>query len=533
MNFIEEKILEKGNLENLMLRFPPEPNGYLHIGHAKSMCLNFGLAEKYNGGCNLRFDDTNPSTEETKYINAILEDVNWLGFKPASVTYASDNFEFIYECAEKLITKSLAYVDASTSEEMAEMKGTPTKPGKNSPYRDRPVEESLKLFREMRDGKWDEHTLTLRAKIDMANDNMILRDPVIYRIMNKSHHRTGDTWNIYPMYDMAHPICDYVERITDSLCTLEFEVHRPLYMWFLENLDLELPLPEETEFARLNLDYSIMSKRNLKKMVDEGMVDSWSDPRMPTISGLRRRGYTPEAIKDFCERISVTKRNGVISHLLLEECLRGNLNDIAPRMMGVMNPIKLTITNWDKGVEWVEVENNPSDENAGTRLIPFSGELWIESEDFREEANRKYFRLKLGHEVRLKGGYVVKATECIKDEDGNVIEVLCTYDPLSKSGMDLGRRVKGTIHWVSREHGVSMDVYEYERLFTEEVVDNVIEDYNENSLRVNDKAVFEPSISDLAPGVAVQMMRKGYYIIDTKREGTLNKVVSLKEGWNG
>ena len=530
MNFIEEKILEKNNLENLTLRFPPEPNGFLHIGHAKSMCLNFGLAEKYGAPCVLRFDDTNPSTEEERYIRSIIRDVNWLGFDPSKITFASDNFYFIYDCAILLITKGLAYVDESTSEEMAEMKGTPTTSGKDSPFRNRPIEESLDLFNKMKEGKIEEGKLTLRAKIDMANPNMLLRDPVIYRVINKEHHRTGSEWCIYPMYDMAHPLCDYVERITDSLCTLEFEVHRPLYMWFLENCDLELPLPEETEFARLNVDHTIMSKRHLNRLVESGLVDGLDDPRMPTISGLRRRGYTPGSIRDFCERVGVTKRNSMVSHLLLEECLRNDLNETADRRMGVMDPIKLTITNWDKGTEMVEIENNPG--NDETRMVPFSGELFIESEDFREVANRKFFRLKLGSEVRLKGAYVVMATDVIKDADGNIIEVLCTYDPLSKSGMEMDRKIKGTIHWVSREHGIHININEYDKLFSPEVVNDVIEDFNTESLIINNKAVFEPSVNGLERGVAVQMMRKGYYVMDTK-DNVLNKTVSLKEGWNG
>ena len=530
MNFIEEKILKKGNLDKLKFRFPPEPNASgLHLGHAKSMCLNFGLAEKYNAKCNLRFDDTNPSTEETKYIMAIIEDVKWLGFKPASITYASDNFDFIYECALTLIKKGLAYADPSTSEEMADLKGTPMTAGKDSPFRDSSIEFNLDMFERMRKGEFDEHTMTLRAKIDMASDNMLLRDPVIYRIIHKEHHRTANKWSMYPMYDMAHPLSDYVEGITDSLCTLEFEVHRPLYMWFLENCDLNMPLPEETEFARLNVDYSIMSKRNLKLMVDEGLVDGWDDPRMPTLSGMRRRGYTPESIKEFCNKVGVTKRNSVVSRLLLEDCLRNDLNTNSNRMMGVMDPVKLTITNWDSGTEMVEVENNPGNEDAGTRMLPFNGELFIEREDFREVANRKFFRLKLDNEVRLKGAYVIKATSVTKDSEGNITEIFCTYDPLSKSGMEIDRKIKGTIHWVTREHGIKMDVLEYDKLFTTEIVEDVIGDFNKDSLVINNKSVFEPT--DMTVGVSVQMMRKGYYVLD--KNGVINKTISLREGWNG
>jgi glutaminyl-tRNA synthetase len=531
MNFIEEKILEKDNLDKLTLRFPPEPNGILHLGHAKSIILNFGLAEKYNRPCNLRFDDTNPLAENEDYVKAIIEDVKWLGYTPAKIVNTSDYFDFLYNCAITLIKKGLAYVDDSTSEEIANLKGTPTSPGKDSPYKSRTIEENLDLFNRMKLGEFVEGSKILRANIDMASPNMILRDPVLYRIINTTHHHTGDTWKIYPMYDFAHPLSDYIEGITDSLCTLEFEVHRPLYMWVLENCDLENPLPEETEFARLNLDYTIMSKRKLKKLVEDGFVDGWDDPRMPTISGLRRRGFTPESIKDFCDRISVTRKDSVVSYLLLEECLRVDLNKRANRLMGVMDPVKVTITNWTGGTEWVEVDNNPEDESAGKRMIPFSGELWIENEDFREEANGKFHRLKLGGEVRLKGAYVIKAESVIKDVDGNITEILCTYDPLSKSGMTLDRKIKGTIHWVSVEHGVNIPVNEYDRLFSVETPgDDFISELNPNSLVINTKAVFEPHVVNVKE--AVQMMRKGYYILD-KDGKSFNKTVSLKEGWNG
>lgn len=541
MNFIEEKILEKGNLDKLKLRFPPEPNGAilkdgrvvggLHLGHAKSIILNFGLAEKYNAPCVLRFDDTNPSTERKEFVDSMIDDIKWLGYTPSEIRFTSDYFDFIYNCAVILIKKGLAYVDDSTSEEIANLKGTPTTPGKDSPYKARSVEENLDLFNRMRLGEFSEGSKILRANIDMTSPNMILRDPVLYRIISTPHHRTGDTWKIYPMYDFAHPLSDYIEGITDSLCTLEFEVHRPLYMWVLENCDLSNPLPEETEFARLNIDYTVMSKRKLKRLVEEGFVDGWDDPRMPTISGLRRRGFTPESIKDFCDRISVTKRDSVVSYLLLEECLRNDLNKRSNRLMGVMDPVKVTITNWTGGTEWVEVENNPEDETAGKRMIPFSGELWIEKEDFREEANNKFHRLKLGGEVRLKGAYVIKAEEVIKDLNGDVIEIKCTYDLLSKSGMVLDRKIKGTIHWVSIEHGINIPVNEYDRLFSVETPgDDFISDLNPNSLVVNNKAVFEPHVLNVKD--AVQMMRKGYYILD-KCGKAFNKTVSLKEGWNG
>lgn len=544
MNFIEEKILEKGNLDKLKLRFPPEPNGAilkdgrvvggLHIGHAKSIILNFGLAEKYNAPCVLRFDDTNPSTERKEFVDSMIEDVKWLGYTPSEIRFTSDYFDFLYNCAITLIKKGLAYVDDSTSEEIANLKGTPTSPGKDSPYKSRSVEENLDLFNRMRLGEFIEGSKILRANIDMTSPNMILRDPVLYRIISKSHHRTGDDWKIYPMYDFAHPLSDYIEGITDSLCTLEFEVHRPLYMWVLEKCDLENPLPEETEFARLNIDYTVMSKRKLKRLVEESFVSGWDDPRLPTISGLRRRGFTPKSIKDFCDSISVTRTNSTISYKLLEECLRNDLNKSANRLMGVMDPIKLTITNWSGGTEWVEVENNPEDISAGTRMIPFTGVLWIERDDFRLEADKKFHRLKLDGEVRLKGGYVVKATDVVMNGDV-IIEIKCTYDPNSKSGMTLDRKIKGTIHWVSVDHAVNLNVNEYDTLFTESIPDE-LEDFtaciNPNSLVINTKAMFEPHILTLEKGVPVQMMRKGYYCLD--KDGlTFNKTVSLKEGWKG
>jgi len=534
MNFIEEKILDKGNLDKLTLRFPPEPNGYLHIGHAKSIILNFGLAEKYNRPCNLRFDDTNPTTEDTHFVESIIKDIEWLGYKPANIFYTSDYFEFIYKCAVTLIKKGLAYVDDSTSEEIANLKGTPTVAGKDSPYKSRTIEENLDLFNRMRLGEFVEGSKILRANIDMASPNMILRDPVIYRIISKSHHRTGDTWKIYPMYDFAHPLSDYNEGITDSLCTLEFEVHRPLYMWVLENCDLENPLPEETEFARLNIDYTVMSKRKLKRLVEESYVDGWDDPRMPTISGLRRRGYTPSAIKDFCDRISVTRKDGVVSYSLLEECLRTELNKTAPRLMGVMDPVKLVVTNFE-GEGYCEIDNNPEDENAGKRKVSYCNEFWIEKEDFREEANNKYHRLKLGGEVRLKGLFIVKANEIIKDENGEIIEIRCTYDHDAWIGVT-EKRVKGTIHWVSVNHGVKMKVNDYDRLFINSSPDKGDEDFtthvNPNSLVINDNAIFEENVKDCKVGVPVQMMRKGYYVLD-KDGKSWNRTVSLKEGWVG
>lgn len=536
MNFIEEKILEKGNIgDRLKLRFPPENNGYLHIGHAKSICLNFGLAEKYNGLCNLRFDDTNPSAEKAEYTDAIKRDIEWLGFKSNNIYHTSDYFEFIYNCAITLIKKGLAYVDDSTSEEIANLKGTPTKPGVISPYYSRSINENLELFNLMKLGEFNEGSKTLRARIDMSSPNMLLRDPVLYRIINKSHHHVGDAWKIYPMYDFAHPLSDYIEGITDSLCTLEFEVHRPVYMWVLENCDLMGIFPEETEFARLNLDYTVMSKRKLKLLVENGHVSGWDDPRMPTLIGLKRRGYTPSSIRNFCERISVTKNESLVSHKLLEECLREELNKSCNRYMGVMDPIKLTITNWDRDVELVEIDNNPENTSMGKRLVPFSGNLWIEREDFREEADKNFHRLKLNSEVRLKGGYVVKANDVIK-KNGIITEILCTYDPKSKSGMDLGRKIKGVIHWVSIDHAINIPVNEYDLLFNDPTPDKHDGDFiaylNKNSLVINDNAWFEPSIGNIKRGEVVQMMRKGYYCLDTE-EMRFNKTVSLKEGWKG
>ena len=531
MNFIEEKILEKGNLDKLKLRFPPENSGFVHLGHAKSICLNFGLAEKYNAPCVLRFDDTNPSNESDEFTKAIIEDVNWLGFKPAEIKFTSDYFSFLYECAVTLIKKGLAYVDDSTSEEIASMKGTPTIPGIHSPYKSRTIEENLDLFNRMRLGEFSEGSKILRANIDMSSPNMILRDPVLYRIISTPHHRTGSTWKIYPMYDFAHPLSDYIELITDSLCTLEFEVHRPLYMWVLENCDLTNPLPEETEFARLNIDYTVMSKRKLKRLVEEGYVTGWDDPRMPTISGLRRRGYTPTSIRDFCERISVTKRESVVSYSLLEECLRTELNKTASRLMGVMDPVKLVVTNFS-GEGFCEVDNNPEDLNSGKRKVAYSNEFWIEREDFREEADKKYHRLKLGGEVRLKGLFIVKANEVIKNELGEIIEIHCTYDHDAWIG-NVEKKVKGTIHWVSVKHSVKMNVNEYDRLFVNaEPDEDFLKDFNSKSLVVNTKAVFEESVKDCKVGSPVQMMRKGYYVLDLDGK-SFNKTVSLKESWNG
>jgi glutaminyl-tRNA synthetase len=537
-NFIEKIIEEEFKERNLKFRFSPENNGYLHIGHAKSICLNFGLAEKYGVECNLRFDDTNPTTEKVDFINPIIEDINWLGFKPSNIFYTSDYYETIFEFAKILISNGDAYVCELSSEELSRYNGTPFTIGTESPFRNRSIEENLLLFERMKNGDYEEGSATLRAKIDLKSSNMLMRDPVLYRIKKHIHYRTSDKWCIYPMYDFAHPISDALEKISNSLCTLEFETHREFYNWVLNKLKKFLPsdMPVQTEFARLNIDWSVMSKRKLKRLVEEGHVSGWDDPRMPTISGLRRRGFTPTSIREFCDRISVTKRESVVSYSLLEECLRGELNKSANRLMGVFDPIKLVITNWNSGVEMVSIENNPEDETSGSREVPFSGELWIEREDFREEANAKYHRLKLGGEVRLKGAYVVRANEVIKDSNGEIIEVRCTYDPMSKSGMVLDRKIKGTIHWVSCESGVRMRVNEYDRLFTTSEPDKGEEGFifflNPNSLVVNERAVFEPEVKNCKVGVPVQMMRKGYYVLDLDGN-SFNRTVSLKEGWVG
>lgn len=519
MNFIEE-IIEDRTDDHLMFRFPPEPNGYLHLGHAKAMCLNFGLAEKYKTACNLRMDDTNPLAESEEYVEAIKNDVDWMGFK-YSLTRTSDHFDLIFDCALVLIRKGLAYVDDSTSEEIASMKGDLENPGSDSPYRNRTTEENLALFIDM---KLKGRKSVLRAKIDMAHPNLIMRDPVIYRLVEDE---------LYPMYDFSHPITDWAEWVSHSLCTLEFEVHRPFYNWTLESLELKGVIPRQIEFSRLNMTHTVMSKRVLKELVDSGAVDGWDDPRMPTISGLRRRGFTPHSIKDFCDRVGVTKVEGRIDHRLLENCLREELNKESNRIMVVIDPIKLTIKNWDKGVEYLDIENNPESDTAGTRSVPFSKNLYIEREDFREEANRKYHRLKLGGEVRLKSGYVVKAIGCIKDSDGNIVEVICEYDPESRSGKPLDRKVKGTIHWVSLEHCEPIEVRDYDVLFLESAP-KTIESFNEDSIVVHTDSVAEPAINSVSSKYPVQFMRKGYYILDDKMTDNhivMNRAVDLRSSF--
>lgn len=547
LNFIEhiiEEDLSSGLSSDLLrFRFPPEPNGYLHIGHVKAICLNFNLGNRYSAPVNLRFDDTNPAKEESQYVQAIKKDIQWLGFQWDKECYASDYFQQLYEWAKQLINKGLAYVDSQTSQQISEQKGTPTQPGKHSPFRDRSVDENLTLFQEMKDGKHQEGAHVLRAKIDMASPNMLLRDPVMYRILFKTHHRTGDDWCIYPMYDWTHGESDYIEQITHSLCSLEFKPHRELYDWFLDSLSpLEAIRPKQREFARLNLSYTVMSKRKLKSLIEQGHVDGWDDPRMPTISGLRRRGYTPESLQNFVNTAGVAKRDNIIDVSLLEFCVRDHLNKIAPRVMAVLNPVKLTIKNYPDGqTEMLTAENNPEDENSGFREVPFSGSLFIEREDFREEANRKFFRLTLGKEVRLKNAYIIKGEEVVKDTDGNITEIICSYDPLSKSGSgteESQRKVKGTLHWVSREHAHPIKVNLYDRLFSVEEPDkNKDEDpaqfINPNSF-IQVLGYIEPGVASAKVGDKFQFQRLGYFILESKTDdGVLvfNKTVGLRDTW--
>jgi glutaminyl-tRNA synthetase len=540
LNFLEEIVendLREGKHQTILTRFPPEPNGYLHIGHAKSICLNFGLALKYGGKTNLRFDDTNPVTEETEYVESIKDDIRWLGFQWANEFYASDYFEQLYEFAVKLIGKGLAYVDDSTSEEIAQQKGTPTQPGTNSPYRNRSIEENLQLFADMRVGKYKDGSKVLRAKVDMAHTNMHMRDPIIYRIKHAHHHRTGDAWCIYPMYDFAHGQSDSIEKITHSICTLEFVPHRALYDWFIENL--EIYPSRQYEFARLNLTYTVMSKRKLLQLVNENHVSGWDDPRMPTLSGVRRRGYTPESIRDFCDRIGVAKRDNLIDVGLLEFCVREHLNKVALRRMVVFDPVKVVITNYPEGkTEMVSSENNPEDESTGTREIPFSRELYIEQEDFMENPPKKYFRLAPGQMVRLKSAYIIKCESVMKDAAGNVTELHCTYIPESRSGSDTsGINVKGTLHWVSAAHAAKVEVRLYDRLFKVEDVADAEGDFkdhlNPDSLEV--QTVFaEPDLLKATAHTRYQFMRKGYFVLDpdsTERNLVFNRTVTLKDMW--
>jgi glutaminyl-tRNA synthetase len=546
-HIIEEDLANGMPSEALRFRFPPEPNGYLHIGHTKAIGISFGLGEKYNAPVNLRFDDTNPAKEEQEYVDAIKEDITWLGYKWANELYSSDYFQQLYDWAVQLIKDGKAYVDSQSSKTIAEQKGTPTEPGTNSPYRDRSIEENLDLFERMKNGEFNEGEHVLRAKIDMEHPNMLMRDPLMYRILHKSHHRTGDKWCIYPMYDWTHGESDYIEQISHSLCSLEFKPHRELYDWFKENVydyaSNNLPmLPKQREFARLNLSYTIMSKRKLLKLVEEGIVSGWDDPRMPTISGLRRRGYTPNSIRKFVETVGVAKRDNVIDVALLEFCVREDLNKTAPRVMAVLNPVKLVIDNYPEGKEeWLVAENNPEDENAGNRNVPFYRELFIEREDFKEEANRKYFRLTLGKEVRLKNAYIIKGESVVKDENGEIVEIHCTYDPKSKSGSgteESKRKVKGTLHWVSVKHAIPAEVREYDRLFMHEAPDaqkdkDFMEFLNPNSLNVV-SAYVEPSLKDVKPGDRFQFQRIGYFCVDKDSKPNkliFNKTVGLRDSW--
>lgn len=548
MNFIEAEVakdLEEGrNGGRIQTRFPPEPNGYLHIGHAKAICMDFGIARKFNGSCNLRFDDTNPVKEDVEYVDSIKEDIQWLGYQWKNVYYASDYFQQLYDLAIRFIKEGKAYVDEQSAEQIAAQKGSPTVPGTNSPYRDRSVEENLKLFQDMTDGKVEDGKMVLRAKIDMASPNMHFRDPIMYRIITTHpHHRTGWQWKVYPMYDFAHGQSDYFEGVTHSLCTLEFEVHRPLYDWFIDQFADSDYRPKQREFNRLNLTYTVMSKRKMLQLVKEGLVRGWDDPRMPTICGLRRRGYTPESIHDFVyNKIGFTKYVGLIDMSVLESCIREDLNKRASRVCGVINPVKLVLTNYPEGKEeTVQMENNQEDENAGMRDVPFSKELWIEQDDFMEEAPKKYFRLTPGNEVRLKGAYIVKCTGCKKDENGNVVEVYAEYDELSRSGSgtpESNRKIKGTIHWVSVKHALPAEVRIYDRLFS---VENPGEDkerdfhemLNPDSLKIV-QAYVEPSLANAKALDHYQFQRIGYFNVDPdSKPGALvfNRTVGLKDSW--
>lgn len=543
LNFLEEIIEEDLSTGKhggrVLTRFPPEPNGYLHIGHAKSICLNFGLAKRYNGKTNLRFDDTNPTTEDVEYVDSIRADIKWLGFEWDQELYSSDYFDQLYNFAVQLIKMGLAYVDDSTSEEIAAAKGSPTVPGTPTPYRDRSIQENLQLFEEMKAGKYPDGAKVLRAKIDLASPNMHLRDPLMYRIKHAHHHRTGDKWCIYPMYDFAHGQSDAIEEITHSICTLEFVPHRPLYEWFIEKLDI-FP-SKQYEFARLNINYTVMSKRKLLQLVNENYVTGWDDPRMPTISGLRRRGYTPHSIRNFSERIGVARRENQIDLSLLEFCIREDLNKSAWRRMAVIDPVKLVITNYPKGqTEILEGENNPEVEGGeGSRQIPFSSELWIERDDFMEEPTKKYFRLGPGLMVRLKHAYIIKCDSFVKDESGRISEIHCTYIPESKSGNDTsGIHVKGTIHWLSIESAKTAEIRLYDRLFRVEDPSNEDGDFkdyiNPESLTVVNNAFIEPDLANAVPGFGYQFIRKGYFTLDTDSTPdhlVFNRTVTLKDAW--
>ncbi|MCR4437002.1 MAG: glutamine--tRNA ligase/YqeY domain fusion protein [Clostridiales bacterium] len=547
INFIQEAINED-NLTGryggrVHTRFPPEPNGYLHIGHAKAICIDFGMAEKYNGLCNLRFDDTNPSKEDTEYVESIKEDIRWLGFKWDGLYYASDYFDIMYDCAVRLIKKGLAFVCDLSADEIREYRGTLTEPGKESPYRNRSVEENLDLFSRMKAGEFPDGSRVLRAKIDMASPNINMRDPVIYRILRAHHHRTGDKWCIYPMYDFAHPIEDMVENITHSLCSLEFEDHRPLYEWVVNNVGLEAK-PRQIEFARLNMNYTLTSKRKLLQLVKDGYVKGWDDPRMPTISGMRRRGYTPEAIRDFCDRIGVAKTSSTVDIALLEHCIREDLNRRAMRVMAVLRPLKVVIDNYPEDlVEEFDAENNPEDPQAGSRKVPFSKVVYIEQEDFCENPPKNYFRLSPGREVRLKHAYLIKCEHVVKDEKtGEILELHCSYDPETRGGnAPDGRKVKGTIHWVSAAHAVEGEVRLYENLFLdpnpgeEREGESFLDYLNPNSLEILNSCKFEQALAEAQPGSRYQFLRMGYFCADAvdmkKERPVFNRIVPLKDSW--
>jgi glutaminyl-tRNA synthetase len=534
---IVEEDLQQGRHQTVVTRFPPEPNGYLHIGHAKSICLNFGVALEYGGRCNLRFDDTNPEKEEAEYARAIIEDVRWLGFEVGEPLHASDYFQQLYEWAEFLIQHGKAYVDSLPADEMRQYRGSLTEPGKESPYRNRSVEENLDLFRRMRAGEFPDGAHVLRAKIDMASPNINMRDPVLYRIRHEEHHRTGDAWPIYPMYDYAHPPSDAIEHVTHSLCTLEFEDHRPLYDWLVETLPVP-SRPRQIEFARLNLNYTVMSKRKLLRLATEGHVRGWDDPRMPTIAALRRRGYTPAAIRNFAERVGVARRENVIDVGFLEFCVREDLNKVAPRVMGVLRPLKVVIENYEGAGEEFETPNNPEDPSMGTRRVPFSKEIYIERDDFMEEPPKKFFRLAPGREVRLRSAYFITCTDVIKDGDGNIVELRATYDPATRGGdAPDGRRPKATLHWVSAEHALDAEVRLYDRLFTVEDPEqdgDFLAHINPNSLDVIPHAKLEPSVRGAGVLTRYQFERLGYFCVDrdsTAESLVFNRTATLKDTW--
>ena len=541
---IEEDLAAGTHEGRVATRFPPEPNGYLHIGHAKSICLNFGSARQYGGTCNLRFDDTNPATEETEYVESIMDDVRWLGFEwNGDVRYASDYFEQLYEWAEKLIEKSVAYVDSLSAEEISEYRGKWNEPGRESPYRNRPVEENLDLFRRMRAGEFKDGEHVLRARIDMSSPNVNLRDPIMYRIRHERHHRTGDDWCIYATYDWAHGQSDAIEKITHSICTLEFENHRPLYDWYVEAIEIDEP-PHQYEFARLDISNTVLSKRRLLRLVNEGHVSGWDDPRMPTLVGLRRRGYTPAAIRNFCDRIGVAKTNSVVDIKLLEFCLREDLEKHAPRAMGVLDPLKIIIENYPEDrVEEFEFPNHPGNPEMGTRMVPFSHEIYIERDDFREDPPKKFFRLAPGREVRLRFAYLITCTDVVRDPDtGEIIEIRCNYDPATKGGNTPdGRKVKGTLHWVSATHALPAEIRLYDHLFNLENPNDVEEgkefiDYlNPSSLKVLTESKVEPGLADAEPGLPYQFERKGYFVVDSKDSSpqalVFNQIISLRDSW--